>query len=136
MSAGDSALLGDFGIAELMTGAGLASWGGSFETMAPEVAGGGPTSVASDVYSLGATLYALLAGEYGHNDADPAALQAKVISGPPPNLRDVAAPRRPRSLTARHEGHVAKCQGPIRFASRPGRGPRDAASDSLLVDAN
>lgn len=96
----DNALLGDFGIAELMTGAGLASWGGSYETMAPEVAAGGATSIASDVYSLGATLYALLSGEYGHNDVDPDALRAKVVNGPPPILRD-AAPHVARALAQR-----------------------------------
>jgi hypothetical protein len=50
---------------------GEASPAGTPITMAPEVAGGGRTSVPGDVYSLGATLYALLSGEYSNVHGDP-----------------------------------------------------------------
>jgi serine/threonine-protein kinase len=92
-----NALLGDFGIAVLMDETGNAPWGGTPETMAPEVAAGGQTSVTTEVYSLGATLYALLAARYGHTDPDPAVCAAKVVNEQVANLRDLA-PHVPRSL--------------------------------------
>ena len=59
LTASGEAQLGDFGIAVLMDANGEAS------------PGGGNTSVASDVYSLGATLYALLSGKYSNAYGDP-----------------------------------------------------------------
>jgi serine/threonine protein kinase len=62
------ALLGDFGMAMLMDPSGLAMPAGTVMTLAPEVAaqwtvpGARPTSVASDIYSLGGTLYWMLSG--------------------------------------------------------------------------
>jgi eukaryotic-like serine/threonine-protein kinase len=90
LTAETDAVLGDFGIAELVDATGHASWGGTTETMAPEVAAGGQTSVRSDVYSLGASLYALLAGRFAHQGSDDAAVTAAVVAGPGPDIRDVA----------------------------------------------
>lgn len=58
------AQLGDFGIAAFMDANGEASPIGTPITRAPEVTAGGNTSIRSDVYSLGASLYALLSGNY------------------------------------------------------------------------
>jgi serine/threonine-protein kinase len=58
--------------------------------MAPEVAAGGLTSIRSDVYSLGASLYALLSGRFAHQGPDDAAIRAAVVAGPGPDIRDVA----------------------------------------------
>lgn len=56
--------LGDFGIARLHGALDPGSGGlaGSLRHLAPEVLAGGPPSVASDVYSLGSTLFTVLAG--------------------------------------------------------------------------
>ena len=62
-------LVGDFGLAARMNANGLAAPRGTLETMAPEVAramlAGDPhgSSIVSDVYSLGASLHWMLAGE-------------------------------------------------------------------------
>jgi len=96
----DEALLGDFGIAHLMDPTGRAPYGGTLETMAPEVAAYGETSVQSDIYSLGATLYAMLAGTYPFQDPDPVALRAQIVAGSPTPLRD-AAPHVPIALAQR-----------------------------------
>jgi len=65
LDAEGTAKLADFGIArsvgdDTLTGTGLLI--GSLLFMAPEVAGGGPATAASDVYSLGATLFAACEG--------------------------------------------------------------------------
>jgi serine/threonine-protein kinase len=62
------ALLGDFGMAMLMDAQGTTFAAGTFQTMAPEVAaqlmvpGARPSTIASDIYSLGATLYWMITG--------------------------------------------------------------------------
>jgi serine/threonine protein kinase len=117
----ENALLGDFGIAVLMDENGHAPWGGTPETMAPEVAAGGQTSIITEVYSLGATMYALLAGRYAHSNTDPAVCATLVVNEPPPNLRDLA-PHVPRSL--------AKCVG-----KAMAREPRDRFATPAEFDA-
>lgn len=64
------AQLGDFGLAELMDANEEAAPLGTPATKAPEVAAGNNTTVRSDVYSLGATLYALLVGQYAASIGD------------------------------------------------------------------
>jgi N-acetylneuraminic acid mutarotase len=60
--------LTDFGTAHISggyeTAAGLFS--GTIDYLAPEVMAGDPATVGSDVYSLGATIYALIAGNAAH----------------------------------------------------------------------
>jgi eukaryotic-like serine/threonine-protein kinase len=119
----DAAVLGDFGIAEIMNPLGQASNGGTPETMAPEVAAGLTTSVRSDVYSLGASLYGLLAGRFAHQGANPAACQAAVVSGPGPRLRAVA-PHVTQALAVRVEKAMAR--------SPAGRYPDAASFDAAL----
>jgi serine/threonine protein kinase len=71
LTTSDEALLGDFGIAVFMDANGEGRPLGTPVTTAPEVAGGHNTTVASDVYSLGATLYALLSGQFSNEIGDP-----------------------------------------------------------------
>lgn len=85
-------MLGDFGLAHpLDPSSGLAPGTGTPITCAPEVLAGGPTSRASDVYSLGASLYACLVGEYPYQreaKLDVGMLRSLVAAGPPTPIRD------------------------------------------------
>jgi len=76
----DEVLLGDFGLAQLVGPPGIGTAAGTAYTMAPEVFTTGQTSVRSDVYSLGASLYGLVAGQYAH--APGPACPAAVVAGP------------------------------------------------------
>ena len=85
-----TALISDFGISHALGDATLTSTGlihGTPAFIAPEVARGGEATFASDVFSLGSTLYAALEGEppFGR-DPNTIALLHKVASGefPPP----------------------------------------------------
>lgn len=93
------ALLGDFGLAMLRDPQGTTPAAGTFETMAPEVAaqlmtpGARPGTVASDIYSLGATLYWMLAGVPSYNAVPgltPAQLAVAAASNMPVAVRDRA----------------------------------------------
>jgi serine/threonine protein kinase len=85
-----SALISDFGISHALGDATLTSTGlihGTPAFIAPEVARGAEATLASDVFSLGSTLYAALEGEppFGR-DPNTIALLHKVAAGefPPP----------------------------------------------------
>ena len=85
-----TALISDFGISHALGDATLTSTGlihGTPAFIAPEVARGGEATSASDVFSLGSTLYAALEGEppFGR-DPNTIALLHKVAAGvfPPP----------------------------------------------------
>jgi tetratricopeptide (TPR) repeat protein len=67
--------------------------------MAPEVAAGGPATKASDVYGLGAVLYAILTGRPPYDGADPWTVVEKVIATDPPPPRAVN-PDAPPALEA------------------------------------
>ncbi len=60
--------LSDFGIAHIEGGyeTAVGFFSGTIDYTAPEVMTGNPATVAADVYSLGATLYALIAGAPAH----------------------------------------------------------------------
>jgi serine/threonine-protein kinase PknK len=60
--------LSDFGIAHIEGGYETATgfFSGTIDYTAPEVMTGNPATVASDLYSLGATIYALIAGSAAH----------------------------------------------------------------------
>ncbi|WP_353508774.1 protein kinase [Intrasporangium sp.] len=82
-----SAKITDFGISQVLGDARLTSTGmltGTPAYLAPEVARGEPSSAASDVYSLGATLFAAVEGSppFG-TDENPMALLHRVASDPP-----------------------------------------------------
>jgi serine/threonine-protein kinase len=102
MSGDGRTMVGDFGLAYPLDASGLAPCAGTPITQAPEVLAGGPTSKASDVYALGATLYACLAGEFPYEKeahGDLVKLKALVAAGPPRSIRELV-PSVSRSLGA------------------------------------
>ncbi|HEY3713608.1 MAG TPA: serine/threonine-protein kinase [Jatrophihabitantaceae bacterium] len=85
----DSAKLADFGIARSVQDVSQTQTGvmvGTPAFLAPEVARGGDPSPASDVWSLGATLYAAIEGKapFGSGLDNPLALLARIGSEPVP----------------------------------------------------
>lgn len=107
----DEVLVGDLGLACFMDANGKGHYAGTPTTMAPEVAAVAlaapaqvalhrPTSVASDVYSLGATLYWLLAGHPIYPPTPGIPIQqylTLITSTAPAHIRDVA-PHVPQGL--------------------------------------
>jgi serine/threonine protein kinase/N-acetylneuraminic acid mutarotase len=89
--------LSDFGTARI-TGGYKTETGyftGTLSYTAPEVLAGNPPTVAADVYSLGATLYALIAGTPPHErkaDEDLIAHYLRITSTPVPDLRPQGIP--------------------------------------------
>ncbi len=101
-----SAKLTDFGVSHAAGDVTLTSVGivtGTPAYLAPEVARGAPSNPASDVFSLGATLYAALEGRPPFGTADnPMALLHRVASGQiePPRRSGPLAPLLIRMLAA------------------------------------
>lgn len=98
---GDEILVSDLEMCELLDAAGHASRNGSWCTLAPEVAvDGGLCSIRSDVYSLGATAFYLLTGEYPVDHRLPRLEQKRLIERG--EIRDVRrlAPHVPQSVGA------------------------------------
>lgn len=96
----NDALVGDLGLAQLQDSSGLVFAAGSPTTMAPEVAASFANGVAtrcygarSDVYSLGATLFWILAGV----EPLPCSTPAMILSASQPDVWDVA-PHVPQGL--------------------------------------
>ncbi|MEA2677717.1 MAG: eukaryotic-like serine/threonine-protein kinase [Chloroflexota bacterium] len=98
LGADGKARLLDFGIAHAvdagqmahdMTGAGMAI--GTLPYMAPEQLAAGPTTPASDVYSLGVMLYEILAGRRPYAATSPLTL-AQEQMGPPAGIKRVPRP--------------------------------------------
>lgn len=96
LSANGSPRIADFGIAKLLEQGGSKTTGAAFTPTfsAPEALLGDMTSPASDVYGLGATLWALIAGRPPFRDlnGDNAlmAVVGRVVHQPVPDLRDRA----------------------------------------------
>ena len=84
--------LSDFGIARIAGGYETSTgfFTGTIAFTAPEVLAGAPPTVQSDVYSLGATLYALIAGTAAHERKQGEEVVAhflRISSTPVPDLR-------------------------------------------------
>jgi len=117
LNAQQECLVGDFGMATLIPpgASGVIPYGATAETAAPEVAAGWQTpaltaSVLSDVYSIGATAYWLLAGRPAHDLTSATDVLAKmriVASQAPPRLRDLA-PHVPQYVAAVIERAMAR----------------------------
>lgn len=94
LEAGGRARLADFGIARTIEDpATITDSGeliGSIIYLAPEILSGQPATQVSDVYSLGAVTYELLAGRPPYQAETPAALLDAVRQGAPPSLRGMA----------------------------------------------
>lgn len=96
---GNEILVSDLEMCELLDAAGYATRNGSWCTLAPEVAvDGGLCSIRSDVYSLGATAFYLLSGEYPVDHRLPRLQQKRLIERG--EIRDIRrlAPHVPQSV--------------------------------------
>ncbi|MFC5179937.1 serine/threonine-protein kinase [Actinomadura harenae] len=140
------AVLTDFGIAQLSGDATLTRTGmvmGSPAYMAPERVKGEAAGPASDVWALGATLYAVVEGQAPHHRSDAMAVLAAIMTldAPPPRRAGALAPmltamldrepgRRPNIDQVEQElGRVAAGGGPA--APRGGQAPAPAAQASV-----
>lgn len=110
VAAGGAPKVADFGLAKRTDQADDLTLGsgplGTPSFMPPEQVSRrhGTIGPASDVYSLGATLYYLLAGQPPFVGESSAEIASRVVADPPPRLRSVR-PESPAGL----EGIVAKC---------------------------
>jgi serine/threonine protein kinase/N-acetylneuraminic acid mutarotase len=89
--------LSDFGIARIVGGYETATgfFTGTIAYTAPEVLTGKPPTAASDVYSIGATIYALIAGTAAHErhtGEDLIAHYLRISSTPVPDMRPEGIP--------------------------------------------
>ena len=90
-------LLSDFGIAHVEGGYETATgfFSGTIDYTAPEVMTGNPATVASDIYSLGATIFALIAGRPPHerkSGEDLVAQYLRISTNRVPDLRPEGIP--------------------------------------------
>lgn len=144
-----SAMISDFGISHALGDASITATGmmhGTPAYLAPEVAKGMPTSFASDVFSLGSTLYAMLEGEppFG-SDKNAIALLHKVARGdyPPPKhagplaplLREMlsATPKRRPSMVSIVKS-LSALQEETRIAAVPAAVPIEPAAIPVVPD--
>jgi serine/threonine-protein kinase len=82
----------DFGLAKATFMAGMTATGsiiGTPDYMAPEQIRGGDADARSDVYALGATAYAVLAGQPPFEGSTPIAVGFKAVNEPPRPLREL-----------------------------------------------
>jgi serine/threonine-protein kinase PknK len=98
--------IADFGVARVVDSAEVSATSHSFTPLhaAPEILSGQQHTVPSDIYSLGSTLYHLLAGQAAfHNPADPSIgpLMLRVLSHAPPPITRPGVPRGVFEMIAR-----------------------------------
>lgn len=110
--------LSDFGTARIAGGYKTVTgfFTGTLSYTAPEVLAGSPPTVAADVYSLGASIYAMIAGSPPHErkaDEDLIAHYLRITDTPVPDLRPAGIPA---DVCAAIEKAMAKEPGD-RFAS-------------------
>lgn len=89
-----SVALADFGIAQIATGQSVVE-GLTLQYAAPEVIRGEPSSIRSDVYSLGATLYTALDGRRPFSVPDrngEAEVRERILHQEPPRIRNQTVP--------------------------------------------
>jgi serine/threonine protein kinase len=133
-----SALISDFGIARALGDATLTTSGmvhGTPAYLAPEVARGSEASFASDVFSLGATLYSAMEGSppFG-TDENSIALLHRVAAGqfPPPQRCGALTPLILEMLSADPEARPAMRAVADNLARLPA-GSRSGAADEAIT---
>ncbi len=122
------AILVDFGLVkpreeEQITDAGRVV--GTYRYMAPEQAKGEPVDQRSDLYSLGATLYELLAGRPPFTQEGQMQLLQAVIVSPPPPIERIN-PGAPQTLCLLAQRLLAKA---------PSERPGDASEVAMMLRA-
>jgi hypothetical protein len=85
--------VGDFGLAKSLAGDSRLTRTGAFlgtpQFASPEQIRGEPLTPQTDVYSVAATLYYLLAGRGPFDSSDPAATLARIVADPAPSMRSL-----------------------------------------------
>ena len=122
------ATLVDFGLLKRMQDDAITDHGrvvGTYRYMAPEQARGDSIDRRSDIYSVGATLWEMLAGRPIFTQQNQFHLLEAIIYQPPPELRRIN-PGAPAALSGLAERMVAK---------NPEQRPQNAAEASLMLRA-
>jgi hypothetical protein len=104
------AQLGDFGVCDVMDVAGRTQPHGSWQIRAPEAYTMGFTTVESDIYSAGLSMYVLLTGVEPYLRPTVPEMKAAVIAQTRPAIRDIA-PHVPRVIVSRVERALSVIPG-------------------------
>ncbi|WP_461474142.1 serine/threonine-protein kinase [Microbacterium sp. HJ5] len=141
ITADGSAMISDFGISHALGDATITATGlihGTPAYLAPEVARGQPTTFASDVFSLGSTMYTMLEGHppFG-TDKNAISLLHKVARGghPPPKSAGVLAPLLQQMLSAnpKRRPSMAAVAKSLSALEHAGSGPPDGVATLISM---